>query len=421
MKGFPLPLLVAVLLPALTPVLAAQDAPNEPAPNRPPRRLANPGGPRLGPWNHDLELVRSRDGKTFGQPTTLVERGGVPCLTRDAQGRLIAVFQWFPMDRRDDFDRIAVVFSTDQGATWTEPRRVTFTGLPEDYVRQFDPTLVTLPDGRFRLYFTSHRGSNPGQDNTAIYSAISKDALEYAFEPGVRFAAAEENVVDCAVARLGETWHLYAPLPRQEGRAFHATSRDGLKFERQPDVAVPESGTWIGNVIAVDGGLQFFGSGRGGLWSARSKEGSSWQVDDALNLRGGDPAVWRLAGGDYLAVVTGGPRVDAPMDPPWMRRPQARAEQPDLPAGEAPRLRPLEQPATPSGGEHPTMTVANGYLYVLRDGVIYQYLATNLEFVRQTTLPAPEGRRLQRPNLPRPPLDAQEPVQRPRLRPQPQP
>ncbi|MFM1770213.1 MAG: hypothetical protein RJA22_2742 [Verrucomicrobiota bacterium] len=416
-----LPLLVAVLLSWSIPFLPAQNnAPADPGANRP-RRLANPALPRMGPWNNDLELSRSRDGKPFSQPTTFVERAGVPCLAQDAQGRLIAVFQWFPMDRREDFDRIAIAFSTDKGATWTEPRRVTFTGLPEDYVRQFDPTIVVLPDGRFRLYFTSHPGFNPGQENTAIYSAISKDALAFAFEPGVRFAAAEENVVDCAVARLGDTWHLYAPLPRQEGRAFHGTSRDGLQFERQPDVSLPDSGTWIGNVIAVEGGLRFYGSGRDGLWSARSKEGISWQLEEGLGLRGGDPAVWRLPDGELLAVFVGGPRADAPMDPPWLRRPQARADQPALPAGEEPRLRTTEPttPAAPGITEHPTMTVANNFLYVLRDGVIYQYQANTLEFVRQTTLPAPEGRRLQRPSLPRPPLDGQEPGQRPRLRPQP--
>ena len=179
------------------PFLPAQNnAPAEPGGNQAPRRLANPGLPRMGPWNNNLELARSRDGKTFSQSTTFVERAGVPCLTQDAEGRLIAVFQWFPMDRRDDFDRIAVAFSRDQGATWTEPRRVTFTGLPEDYVRQFDPTIVTLPDGRFRLYFTSHPGFNPGQGNTAIYSALSKskDALEFAFEPGVRFEIGRAHV-----------------------------------------------------------------------------------------------------------------------------------------------------------------------------------------------------------------------------------
>jgi hypothetical protein len=414
-----LPLLVAVLLCWFIPCLPAQNnAPADPGANRPARRPANPALPRMGPWNNDLELFRSRDGKSFSPATTFVERAGVPCLTQDAQGRLIAVFQWFPMDRREDFDRIAVAFSTDQGATWTEPRRVTFTGLPAEYVRQFDPTLVSLPDGRFRLYFTSHPGFNPGQENTAIYSAISKDALEFAFEPGVRFAAAEENVVDCAVARLGDTWHLYAPMPRQDGRAFHATSKEGLRFERQPDVSLPESGTWIGNVIAADGGLKFYGSGRGGLWSARSKEGSSWQLEETLGLRGGDPAVWRLPDGQLLAVVVGAPRADAPLDPPWLRRTQARADQPDLPAGEAPRLRAVEPAAAPAG-ENPAMTVFNNYLYVLRDGVIYQYQAHSLEFIRQTTLPAPEGRRLPRPNLPRPPGDGNEPAPRPRVRPQP--
>ena len=106
--------------------------------------------------------------------------------------------------------------------------------LPPGYDRAFDPTPVTLPDGRFRLYFTSKQGGG----NTAIFSALSKDAIHYTLEPGMRFGVDGENVVDCSVAKLGDTWHLYAPVPRENGRAYHAVSKDGLQFEQQPEVNV---------------------------------------------------------------------------------------------------------------------------------------------------------------------------------------
>jgi hypothetical protein len=269
-------------------------------PNRPPgeERLDRPGaggreqGQRRmrqqGPWNRDLVMARSTDGKRFEESKTFIERAGVPCLATDSRGRLVAVFQWFPFEKREAFDRIAMAVSEDAGKTWSEPRPIEFEGLPAEYERQFDPTLVSLEDGRFRLYFTS----NPGRTRTAIYSAISRDATRFVFEPGERFGVPDEGVVDCSAAKLGETWHLFTPAPRQAGVAFHATSKDGLRFEKQADVTLPVEGSWIGNLLNTGGGLRFFGSGRGGVWSAQSADGVRWEMESGELARAVIPR-WR--------------------------------------------------------------------------------------------------------------------------------
>ena len=347
---------------------------------------------QTGPWNNDLKLLRSKDGMEFTERTPFVERAGVPCLTQDKNGRLIAVFQWFPFERREAFDKVAVVFSEDSGKTWSAPRAIDLDTLPPGCDRAFDPTLVTLADGGFRLYFTSKQDGG----NTAIFSAISKDAIHYTFEPGMRFGVDGENVVDCSVAKLGDTWHLYAPVPRENARAYHAVSKDGVKFERQAEVSVSGRASWIGNVIAVDDGLRFFGSGGG--WSARSKNGSTWQREDGSRANGGDPALWRLKDGSYLAVVTGEPREDAPSNPPWMgavgggeergegnRPPNERGNReeslnPNMANG---AFREPFSPATPGV----TMTANADFLFVHRGGMILMYNARTLEFVRQTRLP----------------------------------
>jgi hypothetical protein len=348
------------------------------------------------PWNNDLKLLRSKDGMEFTERTTFVERAGVPCLTQDKNGRLIAVFQWFPFERRDAFDKIAVKFSEDSGKTWSAPRAIELSTLPPGYDRAFDPTLVALADGGFRLYFTSKQ--EPG--NTAIFSAVSKDAVHYTFEPGMRFGVDGENVVDCSVAKLGDTWHLYAPVPRENGRAYHAVSKDGLKFERKAEVSVSGRASWIGNVIAVDDGLRFFGSGVG--WSARSKDGSTWQREEGSRANGGDPAAWHLQDRSYLMIVTGEPRDDAPRNPPWMgnvgaveergegnRSPNERGNREESPnAGNGP-FRELFSPGMPGV----TMTVNADYLYVHRGGTIFMYNARTLEFVREARLPAAEPQR----------------------------
>lgn len=350
---------------------------------------------QTGPWNNDLKLLRSKDGMEFTERTAFVERAGVPCLTQDKNGRLIAVFQWFPFEQREAFDKIAVKFSEDSGKTWSASRAVELDALPPGYDRAFDPTLVTLEDGSFRLYFTSKQDGG----STAIFSAASKDAIHYTFEPGMRFGVDGENVVDCSVAKLGDSWHLYAPMPRGDGRAYHATAKDGVKFERLAEVSVSGRASWIGNVIAVDDGLRFFGSGGG--WSARSKDGSTWQREEGSRASGGDPALWRLKDGSYLAVVTGEPRDDAPLNPPWMgvigagdergagnRAPNERGNREESPNPNMANgaFREPFSPTTPGV----TMTANADFLYVHRGGMIFMYNARTLEFVREARLPAAE-------------------------------
>src|SRR5688572_24635739 len=65
------------------------------------------------PWQCDLLLFTSRDGQTFERSKVFVQGAGVACVIRDARNRLVAVFQWFPSDRREAFDKVAVAFSED--------------------------------------------------------------------------------------------------------------------------------------------------------------------------------------------------------------------------------------------------------------------------------------------------------------------
>ncbi len=285
---------------------------------------------RPGPWDFDLALFESRDGLTFERRRLFVERGGVPTLLADHTGQLLAAFQWFPADRPQDFDRVAVVFSQDDGRTWTPPEPIVVEGLPDNFRRPFDPTLVELPDGRYRLYFTSHEGKGrrgpafgPG-GYPGIYSAISFDAVHYRFESGARFRLEGEMVIDCAVALLGDSWHLFAPVQKREGAAYHAVSKDGLKFQRLPNLTLPAHGAWLGCAVPTRHGLRFYGSGRGEGWAAFSPDGDHWEIEPAARWPGGaDPGVSRTRSGSYLMVATDmarGRRRPAPA-PPSRRRP----------------------------------------------------------------------------------------------------
>mgnify|MGYP005836427865 CR=1 FL=1 len=322
-------------------LLAALSARGQPPSPGPPKGAGGSPFPQLqplaqrqpsGPWNCDVDVWRlSPD--AAARKVAAFERAGVPTVARLKDGRLLAAHQHFPPDNEMDFDKVAVRFSTDEGLTWTRPRVIGLEGLPAGMRFPFDPTLVPLPDGRVRLYFTSLQGRRLDSHRPCIYSAVSTNGVDYVFEPGVRFAIDDRPVIDCAVVLHQGTYHLYAPdngagippnqpgarLRRGEhpraGLGYHAVSQDGLKFKRVKDVEMPGGHRWLGNAMSDGKQITFFGTrdGRpgqgGGLWRATSPDGSSWsQAVELAGVPGADPAAVRLNDGTWLVMATSPPR-----------------------------------------------------------------------------------------------------------------
>lgn len=309
----------------------------------PPDRAAD------GPWNRDVIVYRV-GGDGGAEKMAVFERAGVPTITRMRNGRIIAAHQHFPENDRENFDKVAVRFSGDEGKTWTAPAVIRVKGLPEGMRFPFDPTLVALPDGRIRLYFTSLKGRRMEEDLPAIYSAIATDGENYDFEPGVRFGIAGRPVIDCAVALHGGVFHLYAPDngtrllgPGRPGNGagqerppggigYHATSKDGLSFVRADNVTIPGNRRWLGNALSDGRRITFIGTGdpgptpdgrrSGGTWMATSVDGLSWELVDAPEIGGGDPGAVRLRDGGLLIVITGESRLRAAGEPPRTARPR---------------------------------------------------------------------------------------------------
>ncbi len=163
-----------------------------------------------GPWDQDVLVCRVGT-NAVAERLTIFERAGVATLTRLNDGRLITAHQHFPENDEGNFDKVAVRFSSDEGRTWSKPAVIQVVGLPEGMRFPFDPTLAPLPDGRVRLYFTSVRGRRIDKQPPAIYSAVSSNGIDYAVEPGVRFAVEGRIVIDCAVVLHKGVFHLYAP------------------------------------------------------------------------------------------------------------------------------------------------------------------------------------------------------------------
>lgn len=297
-----------------------------PPPLQQPQHQMDPQRPRFGPWQGDVNVtVAGADGTVTRFHT--FERAGVPTVARLKDGRLMAAFQNFPKDDQANFDKVAVSFSADEGRTWTAPATMVITAMEQGLMRPFDPTLVPLPDGRVRMYFTSNRSPRFEESTPAIYSAVSEDGLHYAFEPGMRFGVEGKVVIDCAVCLHQGVFHLFSPdngtpaemreeqypgRPRpSSGLGYHATSKDGLNFERVPDVKI-EGATnlrWLGNVISDGTDMTFIGTGsatprRGGVWMATSRAGTEWTLMEPPSIAGADPGLVYLKDGTSLVVST---------------------------------------------------------------------------------------------------------------------
>jgi len=299
---------------------------------------------RPGPWDNDVLVYYV--GAT-GQVVLLAtfERAGVPTLARLKDGRLIAAHQHFPEQDEANFDKVAVHLSSDEGKTWTSPQVIRLAGLPEGMRFPFDPTLVPLPDGRVRLYFTSLRGRRFEESPPAIYSAISTDGMEYSFEPGMRLGIEGRPVIDCAVVLHQRVFHLYSPdngsrLPPSArvgadvnesgpppGVGYHAVSKDGLKFTRVDDVRIKGQKQWLGNAQSDGHVITFFGTGQPGglvppgvgqpqrgIWMATSTDGQAWTLLESPPLPGADPGAVATRDGGWIVAVTGPPRPGTPSE-----------------------------------------------------------------------------------------------------------
>lgn len=279
---------------------------------------------QTGPWQRDVLVFRTTADGNVTQ-VHIFERAGVPTMARLKAGRILAAFQHFPKDDERNFDRVAVSFSSDDGATWSKPDPIVVEGMEQGLARPFDPTLVPLPDGKVRLHFTSNCSPRFEESTPAIYSAVSDDGIHYKFEPGVRFAIEGRIVIDCAACLHNGTFHLIVPdngtaadmqrdmlhhTPPRAGIGYHAISKDGLTFERVDDVKLDGNVRWLGNMMSDGEKMTFVGTGnarpgsRSNLWMASSADGKTWRLQDAPATMGADPGAVAMKDGEWLIITT---------------------------------------------------------------------------------------------------------------------
>ena len=184
------------------------------------------------------------------------------------------------------------------------------------------PNIYRLEDGRLRMYY-----GGPG----GILSAVSNDGLTFQKEPAVRIPSGspgspEAITSDPTLVTLKDgrarMYYKGATGPGGPGQSVHsvfsAVSTDGLRFEKEgiridsqqtPDrgwASVPEA------IILPDGRVRLYYVSDGldvqhGIVSAISKDGLNFTREETRLTGFVDPAVVRLNDGSYLMLAVAFP------------------------------------------------------------------------------------------------------------------
>lgn len=259
-----------------------------------------------------LMIAYSNDSLNFTHANrVLISQADVPNAITTPDGEVRVYFIFFCLE--EVRNKLVVAVSRDT-INWTY-RKVNVENTRELHFT-VDPTVELLPEGRYRLYFTSIPGKADQQgENMRSYSAISDDGFMFTLEPGVRFAVTGQDVLDPSLLLIGQTWHYFA-----EGSPdwnYHATCTDGLNFTCQDNFMLEN--ILMSNGLTVDGGYRYYGfvQDQGAMHnrSLFTPEGVSWIVDpgnrleleaanglEAIGVK--DSAVTRLVDGRYLMIYS---------------------------------------------------------------------------------------------------------------------
>ena len=264
----------------------------------PPPSGQNPMPQGQTAFDDNVYFAASPDGINWSEGRLLAKLASVPDVLYSSKGEFWAYWVDFTNMKQPGDEKISVAKSID-GANWETLGSAAFTGA--EGLVPVDPNVDELSDGRFRMYFfdiTRHQGNNK------IYSAVSSDGMNFALEEGVRFEY--ENVYDPNVITLPDG-RLRMYLNHTD--IISAMSEDGVTFTLDDGVRIEKGGV-PGAVVLDDGRILLYACTRGisayesmdGLNFTLLKEGAVTSGGDSAFVC--DPSV-ALHPGGYLMVYKG--------------------------------------------------------------------------------------------------------------------
>ena len=245
-----------------------------------------------------LVLATSVDGLVYERVGRVVtDQGNVPDLVVDDSGRLFLYYTGGTVGERENATAVAI--SEDDGENWTF-YYVDIEGEGESFV---DPDVVLLDDGTFRLYYTASVTSG----SVGIAMAEGTDGRHFSRVGAV--LSGDTAIIDSTTLRIGGAWHLMCL------GGVHATSIDGISFEREADLSF-ESLDQVVVSNPIPGLVPFTLMGfslEDQQFRSYMGDGWDWSLTDTIHLEHSpddgleygfikDPTIARLSGGDYLMV-----------------------------------------------------------------------------------------------------------------------
>ena len=264
-------------------------------------------GSGLGPWATRIMLASSEDGIYFERTGEIVaDQAGVPNMILDHDGRIrvyYVAWQQYGSEGGADGNFIAVAVRTSPDE-WTYHRVNVIGGSFKSSL--VDPYVVTLEDGRYRLYFMADTGAF----NLRIFSATSEDGVHFVIDKGERFGSGDP-VYDPAVLKVGSSWQMWMG---PDGLSS-AISSDGLEFTSTGPFAVDGRSFMTWSAVSLpSGGYRLYGNfpgpgGSGDISSVFSEDGENWSIEVGARLtdQGADPALEsNFAADNGLAISSDG-------------------------------------------------------------------------------------------------------------------
>ena len=216
-------------------------------------------------WHQVYRAFSSDKGASWEKENILIkDHASVPDAILKDDGMIISYY----VD--GEFDSVDCIVSKDNGKIFSAGN-CTIYGFTEE--KAWDPEVVKLDDGRYRMYFYAPKQQRLFEDNS-IMSAISEDGVSWLQEDGVRFK--HKGIIDPAVIKMGDVWRLYVWYPSGTGPGdatiVVAKSEDGLNFVKEKEFSV---GGGIPDIIKLNGKYALYFCSDG-ISRVTSSDGLSW-------------------------------------------------------------------------------------------------------------------------------------------------
>ncbi len=271
-------------------------------------------GSGLPPFDDELWMSVSKDGRTFDEPRLITEHASSPDVLVLPNGTVLVYCVDFSGMRPGNPERLIVLSSTT-GEAWTR-RPVVVVGSKS--LRPSDPDAALLPDGSTRLHYLSTSADAMMNLDTPheILSAVSRDGVSFMQEPGVRLRMSSAYDPD-VVSTPGGKWRMYFSHRIMEndgpggGTVRSASSTDGRLFTHDSGARLPVPGS-PGAVTLPDGRVRLFVERPDGIGSYLSRNGDTF-VFEGLAARNsedrllGDPSIARFPDGRFVLVYRRSP------------------------------------------------------------------------------------------------------------------